>query len=211
MRRAEEQELLDRKLKDLHRMMTKDALGLVASPPRPSAASYDKGKGKETDRGRMRPLSASSTSSNFRPRLEMSRRHSLSQTPSHHSLSSMDSPQGSIPSIPSSPPPEARTQSPMARHFTPTKSTSPPAVSPRSVWGQTISRQQAITRPRVGGQVSERGSEMGSEASSFSDLSDASLSPSALESALMSNMKGAGSRVSSFARSHLSSRHSGIR
>jgi len=189
--------------------MTKDALGLVASPPRPSASRYqDKGKGKELDRGRMRPLSAS-ISSHFQPRLGMSRRHSLSQTPSHHSLSSADSPQGSIPSIPS-PPPEVRTRSPMTRHFGPAKSTSPPAVSTRSVWGRTAAKP-IVTRPRPGGHVSERGSEMGSEASSFSDLSDASLSPSALESALMSNMRGAGSRLSSFARSHLAGRSGNVR
>ena len=173
-KRIEEQEALDQKLRDLERKMTKEALGLVASPPQ-SPTYLDKRKGKETDRGRVRPLSMSSASSSLHQRLNMqqldmnmSRRISQSQTPSHHSLSSTSSPQGSIPSIPS-PPPESRSPqlSPMARHFSPAKSTSPPAISHGVAWGNA----------RPGRVRSERGSEMGSEASSFSDISGTRTSP----------------------------------
>lgn len=219
-RRAEEQETLQLKLQTLQKMMTIEALGLVSSPTRASASHYsDKGKGREQHRNRNRPLSSSSASSSRHAQLQlnMTRRYSASQTPSHHSLSSVDanSPQGSIPSIPSPPPeptgrPSTR-QVPLSRHLSqPSKSTSPPAVSPKSAWGHTAAAQtnqgaHAVGRTKVGGgRVSERGSEMGSEASSFSDLSDASLSASALESALMSNIRGGGSRISSFARSQLS-------
>ncbi|KAI0797135.1 hypothetical protein C8Q75DRAFT_743561 [Abortiporus biennis] len=211
-KKAEEQQALDRKLEELQRMMTRETLGLVSSPPPPPRLSTSRTQGRDSihDRGRNRPLSASSTSSSFRQQqqLTMSRRHSISQTPSHHSLSSTSSPQGSIPSIPS-PPPEARQlhqQSPMARHLSPAGSTSPPIVSRGAAWGQPV-RQGTSARP-YGGRASERGSEMGSEASSFSDLSDASLSASALESALMSNIRGGGSRISNFARNQLSGRRS---
>lgn len=200
-KRAEEQQAIDRKLLDLQRRMTKEALGLVSSPPKPAPyRGQDKGKGKETERGRIRPLSMSSASSGLHQRLEMSRGISHSQTPSHHSLSSTSSPQGSIPSIPS-PPPEPRSPqlSPMTRHFSPVgKSTSPPAISHGSAWGTMRHGRAKASAVR-----SERGSEIGSEASSFSDISgkricglpihfltfsaDASLSAS-LESALMSNM-----------------------
>ncbi len=212
-RRIEEQEALEKKLKDLHRMMTKEAVGLISSPPQPTSLRYqEKGKGRERDGGRLRPLSTSSTSSSLHQRLDMSRPYGQSKTPSHHSLSSASSPQGSIPSIPS-PPPEPRSPqlSPIARHLSPVgKSTSPPAVSHGSVWGTV----RHTPRTRIAGKGrSDRGSEIGSEASSFSDLSggkcrislchynladclkDASLSTSALESALLSNIRGGGSRM----------------
>lgn len=173
-RRVEEQNALDKKLRDLQRMMTKEALGLVSSPTLPRAPPAR----SQTDRAKARPLSVSSTSSSFHQKVPM-RRHSTntsqSHTPSHQSLSSASSPQGSIPSIPS-PPMETRTQplstGVMTRHLNPQgKSTSPPAVSPRSAWGQTIRQNSGyiVGRTKMGG---ERGSEMGSEAStSFSDLS----------------------------------------
>lgn len=173
-RRAEEQEALELKLKNLQKIMTREALGLVASPSpvSPARSQMQSIKGKEVDRGRTRPLSASSASVNFPPRMDLSRRYSTSQTPSQHSLSSAGSPQGSIPSIPS-PPPERRSQpqSPMARRLSEQfKSTSPPAVSMRPAWAQTT-RHGTVGRTKIGGGRSERGSEMGSEASSFSDLS----------------------------------------
>ncbi|KAH8096665.1 hypothetical protein BXZ70DRAFT_329214 [Cristinia sonorae] len=171
LRRAEQQEALDLKLKNLQKIMTRETLGLVASPISPSRSQINSIKGKEVDRGRTRPLSASSASINF-PAHMPRRGSSTSQTPSHHSLSSASSPQGSIPSIPS-PPPERRgqPQSPMARRLSEQfKSTSPPAVSTRPAWAQTT-RHGTVSRTRMGGGPSERGSEMGSEASSFSDLS----------------------------------------
>ncbi|KAI0092146.1 hypothetical protein BDY19DRAFT_928519 [Irpex rosettiformis] len=166
-KRAEEQAALERKLKDLALRLTKDQLGLISSPTK------DKGKRRDTDRGRIRPLSMSSTSASLHQQLHMSRRHSLSQTPSHHSLSSTTgSPQGSIPSIPS-PPPESRSQpqspSPM-RHFSPAgKSTSPPVVAYNNA---LATRHQTMRRARTSDRVrSDIGSEMGSTASSFSDFS----------------------------------------
>ncbi|OBZ70327.1 hypothetical protein A0H81_09591, partial [Grifola frondosa] len=84
-RAAEEQEALTRKLRELERLMTKDALGLVASPAPP--------KGKGRDRGRTRPLSISSASvasvSASASALSSSTRPSSSRSQSHQSLSSM--------------------------------------------------------------------------------------------------------------------------
>ncbi|KAJ7591494.1 hypothetical protein C8J56DRAFT_935709 [Mycena floridula] len=160
-REAEEQDALDRKLQELQRMMTNEAIGLVSQ------------KRKDGDRGR---LSSSMSSS---------RQDNLSRSGSQ-SISSSNSPPGSIPDIPS-PPPDSH--SPMGRHI-------PPALSPRSAIGQSHRRYGSIHRP-----VSEQGSSQGSQASSFSDISDASLSASALDSALMSNIRGNGSRISAFTKS----------
>ncbi|KAJ7505477.1 hypothetical protein B0H11DRAFT_2170306 [Mycena galericulata] len=170
-RNAEEQEALDRKLQELQRMVTNEALGLVSAASRPGVP----GKGKEIKRGR-----------SFR-------RDSYS---SPLSVSSNSSAQGSIPDIPS-PPPDSQPHSPISRHLSPSKSSSPPALSPRSALGQSHRRFGPL------------GSNHGSEASSFSDISDTSLSASALESALLSNIRGNGSRFSAFARSRLVGRGGG--
>ncbi|KAJ7366688.1 hypothetical protein DFH08DRAFT_835165 [Mycena albidolilacea] len=195
-RNAEEQEALDRKLQELQQMVNNDALGLVSTASRPG-----KGKAKETiSRGRMGPA-ATATS----PLQGSFRRDSYS---SPLSVSSASSAQGSIPDIPSPPPdsqlhsPISRHLSPSSRHLSPNKSSSPPALSPRSALGQSHRRYG----PLVERGVSEQDSNHGSEASSFSDISDASLSASALESALLSNIRGNGSRFSAFARSRLVSR-----
>ncbi|GJE85018.1 hypothetical protein PsYK624_010950 [Phanerochaete sordida] len=202
-KRIEEQDSLDKKLRDLELKMTRDALGLVSAPARQQLPRRD------ADRGRLRPLSESSVSSGIHLRLAMNRRPSMSQTPSHHSLSSTtNSPQGSIPDIPSPPPEGSQPTSPRMRHLTPaTSPRSPPAVSHNVAVG-TIRGSSAASR-RLGGR-SDKGSEMGSTASSFSDLSDASLS-SAMESSLMSNVRGQSSRLSSFTRSNLGSRRPSAR
>ncbi|KAK0499604.1 hypothetical protein EDD18DRAFT_1441678 [Armillaria luteobubalina] len=166
-RQAEEQEALDRKLKDLQKMMTNDALGLVSV-----------GKKNRTDH---RPWSNGNGVA--------------------YSLSSASSPQGSIPDIPS-PPSESQPHSPISRHMSPSKSSSPPALSPRSAIGQ---RYGHLVR-----RTASDGSNGGSEASSFSDISDASLSASALESALLSNIRGTGSRFSNFAKSRFGGRNNGV-
>ncbi|KAG6334100.1 hypothetical protein ID866_4992 [Astraeus odoratus] len=90
--------------------------------------------------------------------------------------------------------------SPMARHISPPKSSSPPAVSARNVRGLSHLRPQGQGRGYGAPGVSEGESTHGSSASSFSDLSaftpvDASFSASALESALMSNIRAGGSRL----------------
>ncbi|KAG6812949.1 hypothetical protein H0H92_015269 [Tricholoma furcatifolium] len=165
-RDAEEQEALDRKLQQLQEMITNDGLGLVSS-------SRPRKKGKGLDRGRSGQESMAGSY----------RQDGLSSS----SLSSA-SPQGSIPDIPS-PPPESQTRPIFQRRMSASKSASPPAISPRSALGQRY-------RPLVDRTTSEHSSSHGSEASSFSDLSDASLSDaSALESALMSNIRGGGSRL----------------
>ncbi|KAA1466463.1 hypothetical protein DENSPDRAFT_856145 [Dentipellis sp. KUC8613] len=170
--RLEEQEALDNKLMALQKLMTDDSLGLVSSP-RPK-------HGKDVDRGR-HTVYIGDTRVDPQDRF---RRDNLSRS---QSISSTSSPQGSIPSMPS-PPPESH--SPMSRHLSPPgKSTSPAAVSPRSVRGQTHMRQVLKAK------ASEKGSNQGSSASSFSDLSEASLSASALESALQSNFRSGGSRL----------------
>ncbi|KAJ7857622.1 hypothetical protein B0H14DRAFT_2750538 [Mycena olivaceomarginata] len=184
-RNAEEQEALDRKLQELQQMVNNDALGLVSTASRPG-----KGKAKEIiSRGRMGPAATAAS-----PLQGSFRRDSYS---SPLSVSSASSAQGSIPDIPSPPPdsqphsPISRHLSPSSRHLSPNKSSSPPALSPRSALGQSHRRYG----PLVERGVSEQDSNHGSEASSFSDISDASLSASALESALLSNIRGNGSRL----------------
>ncbi|KIJ69885.1 hypothetical protein HYDPIDRAFT_104538 [Hydnomerulius pinastri MD-312] len=94
----------------------------------------------------------------------------------------------------------------MNRHLSPSKSSSPPALSVRNARGQAHTRQGFGALGAGGAGVSEGESNHGSSASSFSDLSDASLSASALESALMSNIRGGGSRFSAIARSKFAGR-----
>ncbi|KAK0190484.1 hypothetical protein F5146DRAFT_1194344 [Armillaria mellea] len=171
-RQAEEQEALDRKLKDLQRMMTNDALGLV---------SVGKKSGQTIDRGRMGMVSPMSVGS--------LRRDTYSSRSASQSLSSASSPQGSIPDIPSSPfrfPAAFTNQPTYIAH----------AIGQR--YGHLVRR------------TASDGSNGGSEASSFSDISDASLSASALESALLSNIRGTGSRFSNFAKSRFGGRSNGV-
>ncbi|KAI8989911.1 hypothetical protein BD414DRAFT_320754 [Trametes punicea] len=254
---AERQENLTRKLQDLERIMTKDALGLVAD----SASLSARANGKQ--RGRSGPLSRAHASGVSLSSLRTQRSPSGSNH-GNQSLSSasVDSPQGSIPSIPSpsanttaprnqqqqhsqpqahessssqtadlsthqrhpnqssSPslstsqsvaqsrsshcvprsPPRVTSPKPVRRHLgPPEKSPSPPTLSPSRARGQT--HVQNLRQAAAGLAAVSTGT--ASEASSFSDLSDADLSGSALESAMMSNTRGAGSRFSSFARSHL--------
>ena len=154
-RTAEEQEALDRKLEELQRMMTNDALGLVARP-----------RGKSNDGGRG-ALSPRSVGSSYRP-------DTLSSRSASQSVSSAGSPHGSIPDIPSPPTGESQSHSPISRHLSPTKSSSPPTFSSQSAVGHS--------HPRRYGPLVDRSSDYGSghddsEASSFSDLSGWSCSP----------------------------------
>jgi hypothetical protein len=153
-RAAEEQEALDRKLQHLQNMMTNDALGLVS-------ASSPRNKGKAVERGRAGPLSPGS-----RSMAGSYRRDTLSSRSASNSISSASSPQGSIPDIPS-PPAESQPHSPISRHLSPSKSSSPPTISPRSAIGQPHRRYG----PLIDRSMSEQGSSQGSEASSFSDIS----------------------------------------
>ncbi|KAI0758003.1 hypothetical protein C8Q74DRAFT_1373067 [Fomes fomentarius] len=122
---------------------------------------------------------------------EPTRSHSQSQSLSSHSNSNSNSNGHSPPRVSSSP-------VPLARHLrTPEKSSSPPALSPGSARGHTSTTHTRTVRRNASGLVAGTPT-TGSEASSFSDLSDASLSQSALESALMSNIKGGGSRLCVF-------------
>ncbi|KAH8118435.1 hypothetical protein DFH11DRAFT_672136 [Phellopilus nigrolimitatus] len=193
--RLEEQEALDAKLKRLQTVMTSDALGLVRS------ARFQV-KGKQPQRGRDIKPSISPSSS---PSRQTFRQRDLSSSDFN---SSSSSPQGSIPSIPS-PPPEPQIQSPMTRHMPHAKkSSSPPALSS----GQARGQAHMQYRPMAVGMAhtSDRGSNQGSSTSSFSDISEStSLSASALESALLSNIRGTGSRFSAFARSQFGRRTSG--
>ncbi|KAF7432770.1 hypothetical protein PC9H_004713 [Pleurotus ostreatus] len=159
LRGIEEEEALARKLQDLQTMINNDALGLVSSP-RPK-----QNKGKETGRGRLGLTPSSSVNSSLRG-------DTLSSRSTSQSLSSTNSPQGSIPDIPS-PPPDSQLNSPLSRHMSAPKSSSPPAVSPRSAIGQSHRHYGLIDRA-----VSEQGSSVGSEASSFSDISGEPTDPS---------------------------------
>jgi hypothetical protein len=148
-RNAEEQEALDRKLEALQKMITNDKLGLVKS-------SRTNDKAREINRGRMGMSSPGPSNMNTQPGEPSSR--STSQ-----SVSSESSAHGSIPSI-MSPSSGSQAHSPMTRQFSTSKSPSSAAVSPRSAHGQKYG-------PFVGRSVSEQGSNYGSEASSFSDIS----------------------------------------
>lgn len=158
-RRREEQEALDKVLKQLQTDLTSNAVGLVRD-------TRSK-KGKEPQRGRdiRSPASPSPLRHSFRGNM----RRDLSSSDLNSSTSS---PQGSIPSIPS-PPPESLSQSPVARHFSHTKSSSPPALST----GQARGQAHMQYRPMAVGMAhtSDRSSTQGSSASSFSDISGMSI------------------------------------
>ncbi|KAI0254723.1 hypothetical protein BJV78DRAFT_1182409 [Lactifluus subvellereus] len=163
-RRWEEQEALDKKLKNLQTLLTGDNVGLVSS------ISEDR-KGRE-------PQNQARLAPNSPPQGVGAYTGALSRS---QSISSASSPRGSIPSIPS-PPPES-SQSLTSRHISPPK----PAVPTT-----TTSLSQTRTQPllRYGPSVKAT---TDSSASSFSDLSEASLN-SELESAFASNIRTGGSR-----------------
>ncbi|VDC02490.1 unnamed protein product [Peniophora sp. CBMAI 1063] len=173
-RAAEAQEVLARKLARLQKEMTRDALGLVRGT---TGGSSIRSKGKSKDRD---SLGASLP--------HPARLADVAGSRSSQSLSGASSPQGSIPSIPSPPP---GTQSPAPR--SPTRRQAPVQAL----------RYGGLMRQAAAGAAgrSERGSMYGSEASSFSDLSESlEMEGSALESALASNIRGGGSRFSGFSR-----------
>ncbi|KAF9651754.1 hypothetical protein BDM02DRAFT_3184266 [Thelephora ganbajun] len=159
-RQLEQQEALDQKLRNLQTMITGDKLGLVrSSRPR-----------QRTERPSRDPHRALS---NY-----------TSLDSSSPSTSSVGSPQGSIPSIPSPPPEQQQVQQPGRRHNVSAKSPSPPVLSPRHVHPQGFGGLIGTVHRN-----SERDSNNGSSASSFSDLSgqssilsfNASLSASTME------------------------------
>jgi len=197
-RRREEQEALDQKLQRLQAVMTNDAIGLVRAV-RPNS------KGKQVERGREGPKSPSSPSP---LRQSVGRRDLRSLSESENSATS--SPQGSIPSIPS-PSSESLPQSPVGRHLHQARKTSsPPMVTAGHARGHShMPYRPLIGVPRPSTSDTSRSSNQGSTASSFSDISETSLSASALESAIMSNIRGGGSRLSAFARSQFNRKSSG--
>ncbi|KAI6135117.1 hypothetical protein EV401DRAFT_1902723 [Pisolithus croceorrhizus] len=101
--------------------------------------------------------------------------------------------------------PASLSTSPMARHIPSFKSSSPPAVSAQNARGHARFHTVGQGTGHLYGApvVSEGESTQGSTASSFSDLSDVSFSPSALESALI---RTGGSKLSTVARSRLGGR-----
>ncbi|KZV77170.1 hypothetical protein PENSPDRAFT_746942 [Peniophora sp. CONT] len=172
-RAAEAQEVLARKLARLQKEMTRDALGLVRGTTGGSSIR-EKGKGRERE-----PLGASLP--------HPARLADVAASRSSQSLSGASSPQGSIPSMPS-PPPGAQSPAPRS----PTRRQAP--VQALRYGGLM---RQATAAGAAG--RSERGSMYGSEASSFSDLSESlEMEGSALDSALASNIRGGGSRFSGF-------------
>ena len=141
-RRLEEQEALDQKLRNLQTMITGDKLGLVrSSRPR-----------QRTERPFKDPQRALS---NY-----------TSLDSSSPSTSSVGSPHGSIPSIPSPPPERQQMQQPTRGPTVVAKSSSPPAISPRHAHPQGFGRLIGMVQRN-----SEKDSNNGSSASSFSDLS----------------------------------------
>ena len=144
--RTAEEEALSRKLVELQRMMTNEALGLVGG------ARLKNLKNKTADRGRLAPLSPRSATS--------SRMDTLSSRSASQSVSSASSPQGSIGDIPSS-----DSQSPIGKALS-SKSPSPAAVSSRSALAHSHRRYGPLLD-----RTAEYGSSIGSGTSSFSDLS----------------------------------------
>lgn len=186
-RQLGEQEELDKKLKALEQMISDESLGLVSSPNL-------KRKDKESDRGRM--------GTPFLPKLDGLDRNQMGRSDRSQSISSASSAHGSISSMPS-PPPEPHSS--VNRHFSPSeKSTNSTSLSPTGKGPSHIRHTLLVNKQKT----SEKGSNHGSSASSFSDLSDASLSASgsAMESAFMSNIRGGNSRLSHYGRSYLSGR-----
>ncbi|PPQ63146.1 hypothetical protein CVT24_005786 [Panaeolus cyanescens] len=181
--RKEEEEALAQKLAELQRMMTNETLGLV-SGTRPRLDGNN--KGKAPDRGRHGAFSPARSVTSSRLGDLSSRSASVS-----HSISSASSPQGSIPDIPS-PSSESQPHSPTGsgRRNVYHKSSSSAALNSGNAYGRRHQRYATVK----GGGTSDFSSH-GSEASSFSDLSDASLSASALESGFLSNIGGNGSRL----------------
>jgi hypothetical protein len=148
-RTAEEEDALSRKLVELQKMMTNEALGLV------SGARLKSSKNKTTDRGTSTPLSIRSTTS--------SKIDTLSSRSASQSISGASSPQGSIGEIPS---PPLESQSPIRKKALSSKSPSPAAVSSRSALAHAHRRYGPLVD-----RTADYGSSIGSEASSFSDLS----------------------------------------
>jgi hypothetical protein len=141
-RQLEEQQALDQKLRNLQTMITGDKLGLVrSSRPR-----------QRTERPSKDPQRALS---NY-----------TSLDSSSPSTSSVGSPHGSIPSIPSPPSERQQIQQPARRPTLVAKSSSPPAISARHAHPQGFGRLIGMVQRN-----SERDSNNGSSASSFSDLS----------------------------------------
>ncbi|KAJ3500424.1 hypothetical protein NLJ89_g9802 [Agrocybe chaxingu] len=148
-RNAEEDEALARKLAQLQKMMTNDALGLVSG-------TRSTVKAKTKDRGRSAPLSPRSIGS--------SKQGALSSRSASQSVSGASSPQGSIPEIPS-PSSGSQPHSPMGWNMP--AQTPGPAPATRNPVGQGPRRRYG---PLVD-KMSDLSSGQGSEASSFSDLS----------------------------------------
>ena len=148
-RTAEEEDALSRKLIELQKMMTNEALGLVggARPKNPKNKTM-----KTADRGQSVPLSPRSTTS--------SRLDTLSSRSASQSVSSASSAQGSIGEIPS---PDS--QSPIGKALS-SKSPSPAAVSSRSALAHSHRRYGPLID-----RTADYGSSIGSGTSSFSDLS----------------------------------------
>ena len=146
-RTAEEEDALSRKLIELQKMMTNEALGLV------SGARLKNSKNKTTNRGTSTPLSTRSTTS--------SKMDTLSSRSASQSISGASSLQGSIGEIPS----PLESQPPIRKALS-SKSPSPAAVSSRSALAHAHRRYGPLVD-----RTADYGSSIGSEASSFSDLS----------------------------------------
>ncbi|KAI0314796.1 hypothetical protein OF83DRAFT_410739 [Amylostereum chailletii] len=146
----EEQEALQKKIADLQKVMTGDALGLVSSV-------RTKRKDKEPERGRL-------ASSFHHPTLDLRQKNRPETLSRSQSISSSSSPHGSIPSIPS-PPPDAH--SPMGQRFSPGGRTN--GLPPTSPAMRPQMRFEGLVKQ---GRASERGSNYSSASlSSYGELS----------------------------------------
>ncbi|GJJ07229.1 hypothetical protein Clacol_001429 [Clathrus columnatus] len=172
-RKLEEEEAVGRRLKELEKMINSDTLGFVRAPKPPSRINL----GSSQDQTRSQLAES------------VRREDSVAGT----SESSVASPQGSIPSIPSTP-----TESRSPTGSSALSSVQATTTLPQNHQPQSPSQAQSSRHNSRRGfpRSTQHANSQGSAASSFSDLSDApSISASALESALMSNIRGGGSRL----------------
>lgn len=177
--KLEEQETVEQRLKDLANMMNPDELGFFRTfKPPPLSLELDSSQAQNQ----------AQTQTHSELTESVRREDSVAGT----SESNATSPQGSIPSIPS----------PHNELRSPTTSSVLSSVQATTTLPRNQSRSPRLPQsPRRMTQISKRGgapsrnvqhaNSQGSATSSFSDISDApSVSASALESALLSNLRG---------------------
>lgn len=199
-RKKEADRKVEQRVKELEKMVQSDMLGF-ARPPLAAIAAAGKGKERRNmgSPGPMTPTTPTTPSSPH-PRGGFpfdNAKKSAPQSPVPQSPTRLDEAASSTSSLPSPASDSSHALAMGARA---------PLPGPTSHGSRhQVPRRLAPALSRA--RASERGSSIGSEHSSFSDLSDTSLTTSALGDAIMSDIRGGGaSRLSAFVRSNFTSR-----